>query len=95
MSSTALPPGDATPEIASVQVNTRPTPGQNIRRAGEDVALGDVVLYRGQRLGPAELGLAASIGMAELPVSCRPSSTTVATPCRTVDASPAAMTMAM
>ena len=69
---TALPPGDATPEIASVQVNTRPTPGQNIRRAGEDVALGDVVLYRGQRLGPAELGLAASIGMAELPVSRRP-----------------------
>lgn len=69
---TVLPPNDATPEIPSVQVNTQPTPGQNIRRAGEDVARGDVVLSRGQRLGPAELGLAASIGMAELTVAQRP-----------------------
>jgi molybdopterin molybdotransferase len=69
---TALPPSDATPDTPAVQVNTQPTPGQNIRSAGEDVALGDVVLSRGQRLGPAELGLAASIGMAELTVARRP-----------------------
>ena len=69
---TALPPPDATPDTPSVQVNTHPTPGQNIRRAGEDVARGDVVLSRGQRLGPAELGLAASIGMAALSVARRP-----------------------
>ena len=69
---TALPPNEAMPDIPSIQVNTLPTPGQNIRRAGEDVALGDVVLSKGQRLGPAELGLAASIGMAELAVSRRP-----------------------
>ena len=68
----ALSPGDAMSDSPSVQVNTQPIPGQNIRRAGEDVALGDVVLARGQRLGPAELGLAASIGMAELAVSHRP-----------------------
>ncbi|MFZ2307164.1 MAG: gephyrin-like molybdotransferase Glp [Rhodoferax sp.] len=55
-----------------VQINTRPTPGQYIRRAGEDVARGDVVLTQGQRLGPAELGLAASIGMATLTVARRP-----------------------
>ena len=69
---TALPPSDATVNLPLVQVNTQPIPGQNIRRAGEDVALGDVVLRRGQRLGPAELGLAASIGMAELVVARSP-----------------------
>jgi len=55
-----------------VQVNTAPKPGQNIRRAGEDVARGDVVLNKGRRLGPAELGLAASIGMEQLDVIRRP-----------------------
>jgi molybdopterin molybdotransferase len=68
----ALPPTGAANEIPRMQVNTPPTPGQNIRRAGEDVARGDVVLSRGQRLGPAELGLAASIGMAALQVARRP-----------------------
>lgn len=48
------------------------TPGQWIRRAGEDVRRGETVLRAGQRLGPAELGLAASIGFAELPVLRRP-----------------------
>jgi molybdopterin molybdotransferase len=60
------------PDTATVQINTQPTPGQNIRRAGEDVARGDVVLRQGQRLGPAELGLAASIGLGTLQVARRP-----------------------
>jgi molybdopterin molybdotransferase len=55
-----------------IRVNAVPVPGQWIRRAGEDVARGDVVLAAGTRLGPAELGLAASIGMAELSVFRRP-----------------------
>jgi molybdopterin molybdotransferase len=55
-----------------VRVNTVPTPGQWIRRAGEDVTRGAVVLAKGTRLGPAELGLAASIGRATLPVALRP-----------------------
>jgi molybdopterin molybdotransferase len=46
--------------------------GANIRRAGEDVRVGDVVLARGTRLGPAELGVAASVGQAELVCSRRP-----------------------
>jgi molybdopterin molybdotransferase len=56
----------------SVQVLTTPQPGQWIRRAGEDVTRGAVVLSQGQRLTPAELGLAASIGMNQLTVSRRP-----------------------
>ena len=57
---------------AQVQVNSLPQPGQWIRRAGEDVASGAIVLTQGQRLGPAELGLAASIGMDRLSVLRRP-----------------------
>lgn len=49
-----------------------PRPGQWIRRSGEDVKRGSVVLARGERLSPAALGLAASIGMDQLLVARRP-----------------------
>ena len=51
-----------------VLVASAPRAGQNIRRAGEDIARGAVVLTAGQRLGPQMLGLAASMGCAMLPV---------------------------
>ncbi|HQS32968.1 gephyrin-like molybdotransferase Glp [Polaromonas sp.] len=54
-----------------VQVKVAPQPGQWIRRRGEDVAAGSVVLQRGERLGPASLGLAASIGFDRLQVARR------------------------
>ena len=47
-------------------------PGQNIRRAGEDIPRGAVVLLAGTPLGPAELGVAASVGRAELRCGQRP-----------------------
>ena len=47
-------------------------PGDNVRGAGEDVAVGDVVMPRGTRLGPAEVGLLASIGVDRVPVAKRP-----------------------
>ena len=46
--------------------------GDNIRRAGEDVRAGDVVLRRGAIVGPAELGVAASIGRDVLSCARRP-----------------------
>jgi len=55
-----------------VRVNTVPQGGQWIRRAGEDVTRGAVVLARGQRLGPAALGMAAGIGLSQLTVVRRP-----------------------
>ena len=55
-----------------VRINRVPAPGQWIRRAGEDVTRGAVVLTRGQRLGPADIGLAANIGMDQLQVARRP-----------------------
>jgi molybdopterin molybdotransferase len=56
----------------SVRVLRVPAPGQWIRRSGEDVTRGAVVLARGQRLGAAGLGLAASIGADRLEVARRP-----------------------
>ena len=58
--------------MSQIRVNAIPKSGQWIRRAGEDVTLGAVVLHQGERLTPASLGLAASIGLAMLPVVRRP-----------------------
>jgi molybdopterin molybdotransferase len=63
---------EATNSVSQIRVNAVPKSGQWIRRAGEDVALGAVVLRQGERLTPASLGLAASIGLATLPVVRRP-----------------------
>jgi molybdopterin molybdotransferase len=40
----------------------------NLRRAGEDVALGAQVLAVGKRLGPTQIGMLAALGIAEVPV---------------------------
>ena len=56
----------------AVRVDTVPQPGQWIRRRGEDVANGAVVLDRGLRLTPQALGMAASVGAATLKVARRP-----------------------
>jgi molybdopterin molybdotransferase len=56
----------------TVRVDVAPQPGQWIRRRGEDVQRGSVVLERGARLTPQALGLAASVGAASLNVVRRP-----------------------
>lgn len=56
----------------TVRFNAVPKLGQNIRRGGEDIALNSTVLAQGMRLTPAAIGLAASIGMAQLPVGRKP-----------------------
>ena len=54
-----------------IRIATQPRFGQWIRRRGEDVAAGAVVLKSGTRLSPASLGLAASIGFDRLQVAPR------------------------
>jgi len=47
-------------------------PGANLRRAGEDVSRGQAVFGPGCELGPAELGMLASMGRARVRVGRRP-----------------------
>ncbi|KNZ31558.1 MAG: molybdenum cofactor biosynthesis protein MoaA [Methylibium sp. NZG] len=63
-------PGSA--PLTHVRINTVAQPGQWIRRRGEDVQHGAVVLTAGTRLTPQALGMAASVGAATLVVAARP-----------------------
>lgn len=42
--------------------------GENIRRKGQDIETGDTILSVGRRLQPADLGMLASVGFAEVEV---------------------------
>jgi molybdopterin molybdotransferase len=55
-----------------VAISTAPEPGKNVREAGEDVRSGDVVLEAGTLLGPAHLGMLASLGRSLVQVHQRP-----------------------
>ncbi len=46
-------------------------PGENVRDAGEDIRAGSTVLGAGTVLGPAELGVIASLGLAQVGVRRR------------------------
>ncbi len=71
-----IPPGadavamqeDCETDDGQVLVRRAPRPGDNIRRAGEDMAAGQIVLAAGERLTPARLGVAAAAGATELAV---------------------------
>jgi molybdopterin molybdotransferase len=54
-----------------VIVNEVPKPGDNVRRAGEDIRSGAEVLGAGTVLTPAAIGMAASVGVPLLPVQRR------------------------
>ncbi|AUN95273.1 molybdopterin molybdotransferase MoeA [Pseudazoarcus pumilus] len=51
-----------------VTIDHQPHVGEFVRRAGSEVEKGAEVLAAGTRIGPAELGLAAAVGAAQLPV---------------------------
>jgi len=52
----------------TVSFSQCPAPGEWIRRTGEDIRNGSVILAAGARLTPQATGLAASVGLASLPV---------------------------
>ncbi|WP_291419398.1 gephyrin-like molybdotransferase Glp [Actinophytocola sp.] len=76
MTGAPLPPGadsivrveDTDGGMPTVTVRASVPVGTHLRRTGEDVAAGAVVLRAGTVLGAAQLGLAAAVGRAELPV---------------------------
>jgi molybdopterin molybdotransferase len=47
-------------------------PGTNVRRPGEDIAAGAEVFAAGERIGPAHIGVLASIGVEQVTVYPRP-----------------------
>ncbi|GAB3017316.1 molybdopterin molybdotransferase MoeA [Bowmanella dokdonensis] len=74
MTGAMIPPGaDAVVMQEQVEVrnqqilcNHQPKPGENIRRAGEDIRQGETVLPAGKKLTPVDIGLLASLGIAEI-----------------------------
>ncbi|WP_209623707.1 molybdopterin molybdotransferase MoeA [Saccharothrix coeruleofusca] len=80
MTGAPLPPGaDAVVQVEwtdggteVVRLERGVAEGANVRRAADDVAAGATVLRAGTPLGPAQLGLAAALGLAGLPVRRRP-----------------------
>jgi molybdopterin molybdotransferase len=55
-----------------VLVEAEVEPGRDIRRAGEDIAAGELVLAAGTRIGPAELGVIVSLGRESVECHRRP-----------------------
>jgi molybdopterin molybdotransferase len=76
MTGAPLPPGaDAVVQVeltdagtARVAIRAEVAPGTHIRRHGEDIAKGAAALPAGTVLGAPQLGLAAAVGLATLPV---------------------------
>jgi len=61
-----------TAENGRIRVDGDHRAGENIRQAGEDVKQGEVVIDAGVRLSPADLGVLASLGLAQLQVKRKP-----------------------
>ena len=58
--------------VAQVRIRQAPRLGQHVRRAGEDVAAGDLLIEEGSVLGPRHLGLMAAVGRATVRSRPRP-----------------------
>jgi len=63
---------DTAPRDGAVEVRVAVETGRDVRRAGDDVQTGSTVLGAGARLGAAELGVLASVGVAEASCTRRP-----------------------
>lgn len=53
----------------TIRFSVKPAVGNNVRRKGEDIAEGDVVLKQGRKITAADIGLLASLGIAKVTVS--------------------------
>jgi molybdopterin molybdotransferase len=55
-----------------LRIEREPRPGQYIQQTGDDIRAGELVLPRGTALGPAEIGLLATLGHARVRAHRRP-----------------------
>ena len=67
-----VPVEDTDDGVAKVLIRRAPAEGQHIRRAGEDIKEGDVVLRAGERIDARRAGLLASVGIGRVSVRPRP-----------------------
>lgn len=58
----------ATAEGELIELLQRPQAGQHVRLQGSEIAQGQLVLHKGQRLGPLHLGVLATLGVARVAV---------------------------
>ncbi|WP_369602463.1 gephyrin-like molybdotransferase Glp [Hahella sp. SMD15-11] len=58
-------------ESGFLVTDARPQPGDNIRPRGQDLHEGQLMLPGGRRIRPQDMGLLASVGLAEVPVRRR------------------------
>ena len=63
---TAVMQEHAQRDAQTVRIGPGHRTGQNVRRAGEDLAGGKPALAAGTQIGPAELGMLASLGLTEV-----------------------------
>ncbi len=52
-----------------ITIDSKQKANQNVRKAGEDIAEGDLVFTSGKYLNPADIGLIASLGIGEIKVT--------------------------
>ncbi len=67
-----VPFENACEEGGIVRLLVSAKPGANVRPTGQDIAAGETVLPKGSELGPAEIGLLASLGYGRVRVHPRP-----------------------
>jgi molybdenum cofactor synthesis domain-containing protein len=72
LAAAGAPAGSGHAGSGTVLIKAAVASGENVRRAGEDIAAGETVLPAGTELGPAELGALATIGLDPVPVHRRP-----------------------
>lgn len=69
----AVVPFEWTEEVGrEVLVKEAPAEGQHVRRAGEEVRQGDLLMRAGEVVGTRHVGLLAALGLARVPTAPRP-----------------------
>ena len=67
-----VPAEYATEAGGSIEITRPVAPGQHVGHCGEDIRIGSAALAAGRRLRPQDVGLVASLGLAEVTVTRRP-----------------------
>ncbi len=67
-----VPAEYATEAGGSIEITRPVAPGQHVGHCGEDIRIGSAALAAGRRLRPQDVGLVASLGLAEVTVTRQP-----------------------